>query len=570
MEIELTASELEELKKEAISDFLTSITDIYCGRNIPTYFNPLSGTSSTDGSEISISEFPVEIDNEEDYYRIILDTLAHECEHINNGNTDEQMEEFLNEHNSSTWAKLMLNLVEDSRIDYTRGLKYPGMRINEKFVGDIAFDKLRTELDKDMSKTDRIVEGVLQINAKGIIKGYAEDDEIAFFKKVKGILRHVRTVDDFKTRRSFAQYLVNEGIKLGINPPKVMKLNMSGGKVMLTSDGDGNGVPIGNLPKSLEDKLKDIEGDISSNASSTSSNDGTSKGLAKAMKKAIQNHIMDHDAKEIISRLRGKSKPKRKNNSINAQQVISELDSLLRKIKTATSRSIAKRGRKINVRKYIRFKCGSSDQRLYWDEHKSRPGDRAICLAVDCSGSMSGMMKDVVKAGYAISYVAEQLGDNVSVIGYREIGSGVKNIENIKMWEEPVDKDYFEKIPCGGNTPTPFALKTSMHLLDEASKSNKLLIVLEDGFANVSMADMNGENYLGLSSDAETQAKQMVGIIRERGIKVLGIYIGRNDNGTKNRMENLYGRGNCIIISDTKYLGRELFRFYKKEMGLRF
>jgi len=592
--IQLTPDELKEITKGALSRYYTSMSKIYCKRRVETYVAD-HHIPSTDGKAIYMpTVHPVVKDanlNHVDACRAQFDSFAHECYHIILGHDEKKNKEFLDRVGANTWAAHVLNTICDARVNFVRARDYPGMRITEAWKYGL-FNKIyRKELKKCKDLQERLSEGILSIAETGTVKGIedASDEEKRFFDKARVIIDHARRAKTWDMLVLYAQYLILEGEKLGIKPPPQMEVNMGGYTVILTQSPNmkGNGMMITNLPDSVKKKIEQALQQQSQNndgEDSTKSWHGVNpdesldaseldKRMAKHIRDAVRDYALDHDKQEIINAVSMKTQKRHKTRDLNIGPVIAELDNLLRRIKYKVGRKSAKKGRRINVRKWIRFKCGSSNQDFYYKDTPQQPGNRAICVLIDMSGSMYDIIDDAARAAYAVSYVAECLDDKVCVLGYQHLLASYitsNDVVKIKTWSETVKKSDFESVYAGGTTPTPMGLKTAMHFLDIAPKPKKLLIVIEDGEPNVPLLDSTGNPYPGLSGDPFVQSQQLIRVIRSRNIKVLGIMLGRSptDHSVRNRMELLYGRNNYIIIPSVRYLPKELFAFYKREMGL--
>jgi hypothetical protein len=173
--VELTSDELKEMTRGALSRFFTSMTNVYTNKRIPTYVAMTHDRPHTDGDNIYMPDHEQLTDLADldyvDEYRVRLDSLAHECEHINNGNSEEQFKEVLKKIGANSWTHVVYNAIEDSRINYTRAVKFPGMRITEAWKYGLYNEHFRNPVHEVKDINYRLPEAILSIQETGKVKG---------------------------------------------------------------------------------------------------------------------------------------------------------------------------------------------------------------------------------------------------------------------------------------------------------------------------------------------------------------------------------------------------------------
>ncbi|MAG27921.1 hypothetical protein CMI47_20530 [Candidatus Pacearchaeota archaeon] len=220
-------------------------------------------------------------------------------------------------------------------------------------------------------------------------------------------------------------------------------------------------------------------------------------------------------------------------------------------------------GRKLQVRndertlKYNRLGKGKMDKRLiaslgygyknvFHQIFEERFNPAIVHISVDASGSMSGSKwRNAQKAAIAIAKAASMVGNLDVVISYRSTEHiGSKNTPAIFIaYDSRKDKinkiaNLFKYIQCPGTTPEGLCFEAiQKEIVDSSNGIDSYFINFSDGEPYFENQDIT---YYGDSAAKHTRTQ--VENMRDRGIKVLGYFIGGGygDNGN---FKTMYGKG---------------------------
>lgn len=219
--------------------------------------------------------------------------------------------------------------------------------------------------------------------------------------------------------------------------------------------------------------------------------------------------------------------------------VANEMNRLFKRIQNKTKLTLGQDGEFVSIPHVIQRKAqGYGDVML----KTKRVSGLTVLVSIDASGSMDS---------------PDMIGEarNMTATLY----SAIKNIKGINMnaviWAGDGGKDLgiseagrikeCEGITCGGNyyqTPTPMALDYSTRRLMEMKGSKKVMFFITDGQPSMSGYD---------SAQLTQMSRKQVLNAERKGIKVLGVFVGGDEDNMKQIFKHRYARAPTMKEANT-------------------
>ena len=188
-----------------------------------------------------------------------------------------------------------------------------------------------------------------------------------------------------------------------------------------------------------------------------------------------------------------------------------------------------------------------SAQRLFRQRKVNDTLDTAVCLLVDCSGSMSGTKFEMACAGAgAVGEALKPLNVAYTTLGFtntlekEEPIVWVFNDFNERVSQDDLVKRFNRASGCLWQNSDGDGIAYATHMLQQRKEPRKVLIVLSDG-------SPSGRDWAG---DVEAYTKRTVEYAEKAGIDVYGIGI-KDDNVTRFYKKNL-------VVNDISNLSKTI------------
>jgi len=140
--------------------------------------------------------------------RCIANTLSHEIEHLRESDLTSK-KEFMEQYDDHPqFAGMVINVLEDQYIDYTRTQRYPGLRKAQAFVVDTLMENHHRwpRVDNIDSRPKAMQEAFRQLAFAGYAKGFEDADDWLreFLGRVRPLIDRVRREHDQEARKDIA------------------------------------------------------------------------------------------------------------------------------------------------------------------------------------------------------------------------------------------------------------------------------------------------------------------------------------------------------------------------------
>lgn len=204
----------------------------------------------------------------------------------------------------------------------------------------------------------------------------------------------------------------------------------------------------------------------------------------------------------------------------------------------------------------------SAQDRLYERKQKAEPGDRAITVSMDMSGSMEGVVKEAKAALGALAIAAREIGDDFTANAWTSTdkrGKENQRIIPITLPDEDFEWEHLDAVWPNYQDPITPGMRRAKAYCDEVSASERLMVVITDGQPQM-MAD--GTYNAG---KATTEAQEEVRKYRQDGYVVIGL--GIQPGADERLMEKMFGEGG-YVLSDSDSIAESLIRIYESQMNV--
>lgn len=241
---------------------------------------------------------------------------------------------------------------------------------------------------------------------------------------------------------------------------------------------------------------------------------------------------------------------------VNEDGLVDDLKDALRELKTRDRTMPAEFGDQLNIDAVVAKKAGAFGERnLFLHTEQAESGDRAMCVALDSSGSM---YEDVaLKLLGALAEATQVIGDEFCAVGYASgrghYGNGNKT-QYITGPQEAFDYDHLDGVRMDGGTPTADGIMGALELVGHANKPEKIIVVVTDGEANDCLDDSPTGDYDG-------DVRHAIHVARSSGVKVIGL--GCNGASPSYMREQF---GEDFVTADMSNLVEALVEIYKRQM----
>jgi len=225
------------------------------------------------------------------------------------------------------------------------------------------------------------------------------------------------------------------------------------------------------------------------------------------------------------------------------------------------------RGERLNVRNATRRIAGDySEDRVYDRKLKAEVGDRCVGVAMDLSGSMTGvnnLRKPKLALG-ALYLATKTIGDDLLATGYKtyenhpQKGDYEPVLDLITGPSEGFDWEHLDAAKAGMYTPTADGVMYTLNLLKKSHRREKVMVVVTDGKANIPLGGGTSTS----SSAGKRDAKKAVNTARQEGVKVIGMAVGRIG---EDYMDEVFGTGKWVETGSST-LTQDLVALYKDQM----
>jgi len=140
--------------------------------------------------------------------RCIANTLSHEIEHLRESDLTSK-EAFMEQYDDHPqFAGMVINVLEDQYIDYTRTQRYPGLRKAQAFVVDSLMQNHHRwpRVDNIDSRPKAMQEAFRQLAFAGYAKGFEDADDWLreYLGRVRPLIDRVRREHDQEARKDIA------------------------------------------------------------------------------------------------------------------------------------------------------------------------------------------------------------------------------------------------------------------------------------------------------------------------------------------------------------------------------
>jgi hypothetical protein len=486
--------------------------------------------------------------SEEEQLRIIVDALNHECEHINLDFSKEKIEKFIERTGGGKLARWILTIVEDHYTDFSRLQRWRGLKKARTFLAKTLIQK-ELPIYKIKDEKGAALKGLFMLNYAGFAKGAdrASAAVKSFLTKARERLIEVRRMHSYENREKVAEELLNAILMLE-------------GECMLIEDLDSKIdfdriKVVENKPEHMA-KIEDADEVDIDDALIFSWNEMPKSDLSlSSFERQIFESIeeLQMEMNRIDDVIRGSIA--KRDMRINPAQipkipesVVSELTSLLERIKTEDRFIEAEWGEEINIRNVIRFLCGESARRLYYETKPADTGGRAILLAIDLSGSMKDKIEDTIVASHIVATATESLNDRLAAFGFQEktgITSFVK-ITPMKFWHERYKPEYFTGFDIFGSTPLKEAVVEAGEWLKSIYAKEKIAFIFTDAEP---------------TSSTPRDVYKVVCALQRTNLNVIGIGVGNRINP---EMLSFCFGSSYVWVPNVKDLPHVLFSTYTK------
>lgn len=204
----------------------------------------------------------------------------------------------------------------------------------------------------------------------------------------------------------------------------------------------------------------------------------------------------------------------------------------------------------------------SAQDRLYERKQKAEPGDRAVAVSMDMSGSMKGVIKEAKAAMGALAIACREIGDDFVANAWtstEQWGKSNQTLIPVTLPDEEFEWEHLDAVMPDYQDPITAGMRQAKSYCDEVSASEKVMVVITDGQPQM-MADgtYNAEG-------ATTEAQEEVRKYRADGYVVIGI--GIQPGADEDLMQKMFGEGG-YVMADEDNLADQLVKIYESQMNV--
>jgi nitric oxide reductase activation protein len=204
----------------------------------------------------------------------------------------------------------------------------------------------------------------------------------------------------------------------------------------------------------------------------------------------------------------------------------------------------------------------SAQDRLYERKRKAEPGDRAVTVSMDMSGSMKGVVKEAKSALGALAIACREIGDDFTANAWTSTekrGKENQVLMPITLPDEEFSWRHLDAVWPDYQDPITPGMRQAKAYCDEVSASERLMVVITDGQPQM-MAD--GTYNAG---QATTEAQEEVREYRQDGYVVIGM--GIQPGADESLMQKMFGEGG-YVCTDEDDIAESLIRIYESQLNV--
>lgn len=240
---------------------------------------------------------------------------------------------------------------------------------------------------------------------------------------------------------------------------------------------------------------------------------------------------------------------------VHSLGIVEEVTEFFRRFKQGDMHVPTDRGARLNVQAATQAVAGSPVRELYEEVDEIDPGNRAVGVTVDVSGSMKGQsFVEARTALAALAVAASEIGDDFIATGFSakaSVGSSAGDIADVRLPlatgpGEDFEWRHLDALPIVDGTALTPGLIDMKRLLDDSVARKQILIAITDGKPNVGAGlhpDLEFGEYDGDKQDEIVdEAKSYVDRLRDQGVTVIGLGVGSGVD--KHLLRQMFGEGN--------------------------
>jgi len=204
----------------------------------------------------------------------------------------------------------------------------------------------------------------------------------------------------------------------------------------------------------------------------------------------------------------------------------------------------------------------SAQDRLYERKQKAEPGDRAVTVSMDMSGSMKGVVKEAKSALGALAIACREIGDDFTANAWTSTekkGKENQRIIPVTLPDEDFEWEHLDAVWPNYQDPITPGMRHAKGLCDEVSASERLMVVITDGQPQM-MAD-GTYNAVGATTEAQEEVRKY----RQDGYVVIGM--GIQPGADEDLMRKMFGEGG-YVMTDENDIAQSLIQIYEAQMNV--
>jgi hypothetical protein len=481
--------------------------------------------------------------------------------------------------------KEIVNVLEDARIEYLGIRSHEGSTELIAFQNLWALNKFRTERPEQLKESKLLA---LCFRLKGI--DIPESDETVdllykiakdvVFEDWEGCVKKSKEVYDVFSKMKGTESQEDKGLETQpseyneFNSSKGKQSNKSLKKDMTEKEQKEMRKKVEKENKELSDKMEDsdsekkleeqLKKDFKSEFTTNQRIQKQLKQEAEEMVSRYKKEIEECFRTNVLFQLPPKHQYTKHFNVSESESVAHQISNVLRgKLVIGEQLYTRQLSGKMNINDAVKSVVnhevtGEFDEHIFEREEIQTPR-HSVILLLDVSGSMDNhrAISKACEGCFVLGKVFESLGVDFSIRGfsdgtdYMTINGKSKQLYGVldimvKGWDERVNPERFFSLKPISATPTAEATRNAVTKLLQRDTKLKILFTVTDGFP-----------------DDEELLIQEVKDARDKGIKVVGIYIGYVSPYIRGRFEKFYGK-DFIAIDDIGQLKGEILKTYER------